>query len=67
MRRQQASLLKNPERSHRYRITLMLQEGKTVEIIYNDRDLAEQQWHLFQGVGVYTTLVIKKYLFEEIE
>ena len=49
----------------RYRIQLTLQEGKTAEFIYNDREIARQHWDQLQGTGVVAGLAIKSYDYKE--
>ena len=54
-------------RAREYRIRLTLQEGRTAEFIYNDREIARQHWDQLQGTGVVAGLAIKTYDYSEQE
>jgi hypothetical protein len=60
-----ARLLTDPTQPTHFAITLTLQEGKTAEFIYNDRNLARQHWDQLQGQGVVAGLAIRQYDYKE--
>lgn len=43
---------------------MRLQEGKTVKMEFNSRDIAEQQYEFLRAMGVLAGLVIKEIEFE---
>lgn len=64
MKKQSAALLDDPKRPRKFLIHIRLQEGKTVVMEFNDRDIAENHYNVLRGVGVLSGLVIKEIEFE---
>jgi hypothetical protein len=42
-------------------IKLTLQEGKLIDITFNDRQIAETHWNQLQAQGIIAGLAIRKY------
>jgi hypothetical protein len=42
-------------------IKLSLQEGKLIDITFNDRQIAETHWNQLQAQGIIAGLAIRKY------
>jgi hypothetical protein len=42
-------------------IKLALQEGKLIDITFNDREIAQAHWNQLQATGIISGLAIKKY------
>jgi hypothetical protein len=49
-----------------FRISLRLQESKTVDLVFNDRFIARTHWDQLHAQGVFSGLVIKEYKFDEL-
>lgn len=59
-------LLTSPNALETYRISLRLQESKTVTLEFNDRFIARTHWDQLHALGVFAGLVIKEYKFDEV-
>ena len=63
--KQRAALLKDSTKPQSFHITLQLQEAKTAEFIYNDRDMARNHYEQLRAQMVCGGLAIKQIGFRE--
>ena len=56
-----SALLSGVPAAKSWTIKLVLQEGKLIDITFNDRDIAENHWNQLQAQGIIAGLAIRKY------
>lgn len=60
-----SALLTGVPAAQSWTIKLSLQEGKLIDITFNDRSIAEAHWNQLQAMGMIAGLAIKKYEWVE--
>jgi hypothetical protein len=56
-----SALLSGVQAAQTWTIKLSLQEGKLIDITFNDRVIAENHWNQLQAMGMIAGLAIKRY------
>jgi hypothetical protein len=56
-----SALLTGVQAARSWTIKLVLQEGKLIDITFNDKGIAEAHWNQLQATGIIAGLAIKRY------